>query len=135
MNLYTIVGSGLGTAEATALSARLATWHDLMVAHERKIRAGRAAAVCDEECPHAEARTLWVEALEIFGERAQELTFLRSRATAATESSEELVASSDVRSEAACRRRRSTGAGQPPVTQSQLFVDSSKRSRTITAEL
>ena len=80
MNMYAMVGSGLGTAEATALSARLADWHDAMVAHERKIRAGRADAVCDEECPHAEARTLWIEALEAFGDRAQELTFLRSRA-------------------------------------------------------
>ena len=40
MNVYTMVGSGLGTAEATALSARLAIWHDAMVAHERKIRVG-----------------------------------------------------------------------------------------------
>ena len=79
MNPYSIMGSGNGTAAAAALSARLATWHDAMVAHDRKIRAGRAEEVCDEECPHAEARTLWVEALEIFGDRAQELTFLRSR--------------------------------------------------------
>ena len=81
MNMYTMVGSGLGTAVATALSTRLAAWHDAMVAHERKIRAGRPDAVCDEECPHSEARTLWIEALEVFGDRAQELAFLRSHAT------------------------------------------------------
>jgi hypothetical protein len=81
MNMYTMVGSGLGTAAATALSTRLAAWHDAMVAHERKIRAGRPDAVCDEECPHSEARTLWIEALEVFGDRAQELAFLRSHAT------------------------------------------------------
>jgi hypothetical protein len=63
MNLYSMVGSGNGTSEAAVLSVRLATWHDAMVGHERKIRAGREEP-CDEECPHAEARVLWVEALE-----------------------------------------------------------------------
>ena len=80
MNLYAMVGSGNGTHDATALSARLTAWHDAMVAHERKIRAGRSEEVCDEECPHGEARTLWNEAVETFGERARKLTFLRSRA-------------------------------------------------------
>ena len=136
MNVYTMVGSGLGTAEATALSARLATWHDAMVAHERKIRAGQADAACDEECPHADARTLWIEALEIFAERAQELTFLRSRATAASEPSEELAASSDVRSAAVYGGRRSTDSGHQAVArQSKLFLDSSEQPRTATAEL
>jgi hypothetical protein len=77
-----MVGSGLGTPEAVELSTRLATWHDAMVAHERKIRARRADGACDEECPHVQARPLWIEAVDVFGERAQELTFLR--ATAAT---------------------------------------------------
>jgi hypothetical protein len=36
--------------------------------------------VCDEDCPHAEARGLWREAGPVFGERSSELTFLRSRA-------------------------------------------------------
>ena len=80
MNLYTMMGSANGTQEAATLSTRLAAWHDAMVAHERKIRA-RTAELCDEECPHAEARMLWMEALEVFGDRAEELTFLRSRAT------------------------------------------------------
>ena len=136
MNLYTMVGSGLGTAEATALSARLATWHDAMVAHERKIRAGRADAVCDEECPHAEARTLWVEALEVFGDRAQDLTFLRSRATVGSELSAELVASGNVVSNAADRSRRSSGSGQRAAARpAKLFAGSSEQSRTATAEL
>jgi hypothetical protein len=86
MNLYTMVGSGIGSLEATALGKRLAAWHDAMVAHERKIRAGHTGVVCDEECPHAEARSLWVDAMELFGDRAQELRFLRSRATASSES-------------------------------------------------
>jgi hypothetical protein len=51
-----------------------------MVAHERRLRAGTTADFCDEECPHAEARMLWSEAVATFGTRADELTFLRSRA-------------------------------------------------------
>jgi hypothetical protein len=135
MNLYSMVGSGNGTPEASALSARLATWHDAMVAHERKIRAGREE-VCDEECPHAEARTLWVEAREVFGDRAQQLTFLRSRAAVESRHSEELVASVDVMSEAADRGRRSNGPGDEAlVRRTRLFVGSSERPRTTTAEL
>jgi predicted phage gp36 major capsid-like protein len=92
MNPYAILGSGIGTAEATALRTRLTTWHDAMVAHERRLKTGRTADTCDDECPHAEARTLWAEALATLGPRASELTFLRSRATAASHSSEEIVA-------------------------------------------
>jgi hypothetical protein len=136
MNVYTMVGSGLGTAEARALSARLATWHDAMVAHERKIRARRADAVCDEECPHAGARGLWIEALEVFGDRAQELTFLRSRATAADEPYDELVSSADVLSEVADRDPRPKGHGPMSATRrSKLFGGSVEGSRTATAEL
>jgi hypothetical protein len=51
-----------------------------MVAHERRLRAGRTGDRCDDECPHAEARALWREAVDAFGARAHELTFLRSRA-------------------------------------------------------
>jgi hypothetical protein len=106
-----------------------------MVAHERKIRAGREEP-CDEECAHAEARALWVEALETFGDRAQELTFLRSRATVTFERSEELVASADVVSEAADRGRRPSGSGHEAVARrSKLVVGSSERSGTATAEL
>ena len=97
MNLYTMVGSGIGSMEATALGKRLVAWHDAMVAHERKIRTGRTEAVCDEECPHAEARSLWVDAVETFGDRAQELRFLRSRATASSESSRMFVRSEQSR--------------------------------------
>jgi hypothetical protein len=80
MNLYTILSSGLGTHEATALGTRLSAWHDAMVAHERRLRAGTTSDACDDECPHAQARELWSEAVAAFGVRAQELTFLRSRA-------------------------------------------------------
>lgn len=82
MNPYGILSAGIGTTEATSLSARLEAWHDAMVAHERRLRSGRTSDRCDDECPHVEARTLWAEAVETFGARANDLTFLRSRAVA-----------------------------------------------------
>ena len=82
MNQYTSLRSGINTHEATMLSARLSAWHDAMVMHERRLRLGLPGATCHDECPHAEARNLWAEALGTFGERARELTFLRSRAAA-----------------------------------------------------
>ena len=82
MNPYLMLGSAFGTAEATSLSARLSTWHDAMVAHERRLRSGTTSDGCDDECPHAEARILWSETVATFGPRAHELTFLRSRAKA-----------------------------------------------------
>ena len=84
MNPYILIGSGLGTAEAAALSQRLATWHDAMVMHERRLRVDRASNGCDDDCAHGEARALWVEAVATFGDRAHELSFLRSRAMTAT---------------------------------------------------
>ena len=80
MNPYAILGSSAGTNEAAELAARLSTWHDAMVAHERKIRMGTATGPCDDECPHAEARVLFSEAVVTFGPRAHDLAFLRSRA-------------------------------------------------------
>jgi hypothetical protein len=80
MTPYTILSSSVGTPQASVLSARLSLWHDAMVAHERRLRTGTTSDGCDEECPHAEARALWAEAVDAFGARAQALTFLRSRA-------------------------------------------------------
>ena len=85
MNPYAMFASGVSLAIATSLASRLALWRDAMVAHERRLRAGRNGDVCDDECPHVEARTLWGEALAAFGERAYALTFLRSRALAKAE--------------------------------------------------
>ena len=82
MNPYVMLGSGIGTSEAASLSARLAAWHDAMVAHERRLRAAAGVDACDEECPHVEAQGLWTEAVETLGTRAHELAFLRSRARA-----------------------------------------------------
>lgn len=75
MNLYRRIGYTNGTPEALHLADRLASWHDAMVAHER-----RAESRCDDECPHAEARALWREALDVFGAAAHELRFLAKRA-------------------------------------------------------
>lgn len=81
MNPYAIDHLGTDTAEAASLRARLMAWHDAMVAHERSLRIGPAAELCDDdECPHVEAGVLWAEASAALGPRADELTFLRSRA-------------------------------------------------------
>ena len=80
MNLYAALGSAISTADATVLSTRLLAWHDAMVSHERRLQGGTGNEACDEECPHAEADALWREAVALFGARARELTFLRSRA-------------------------------------------------------
>jgi hypothetical protein len=79
MNLYAVIGSGLGTPDAVSLGVRLSAWHDAMVAHERRLRSTSSKDGCHDECPHAEARALWAEAVETFGQRAHELTFLQSR--------------------------------------------------------
>lgn len=84
MTLYTLLGYGVGTSEAAALSERLATWHDAIVSHERRLRGGHAGDVCDEDCPHAAAPELWAKAVTTFGDRADELSFLRSRTIYAT---------------------------------------------------
>ena len=87
MNLYTLLGYGVGTSEAAALSERLAVWHDAMVSHERRLRGNHVGDLCDEDCPHAEAPELWANAVTTFGDRADELSFLRSRAIDATRGS------------------------------------------------
>ena len=79
MNIYHFIGNNVGTPEAAELSERLAAWHDAMVGHERL---SRSRAACDEDCPHVGARRLWEEAVLTFGERADELRFLRSRGAA-----------------------------------------------------
>jgi hypothetical protein len=81
MNPYVMLSSGITSNEAAELATRLTAWHDAMVAHERQLRLNSPDELCDEECAHAEARHLWTEAVEAFGPRAEELKFLRSRAT------------------------------------------------------
>ena len=113
MNPYVMLGSGLGTNEAAALSARLSAWHDAMVAHERRLRTGRTDDRCDDECPHAEARALWSEAVATFGPRAQELAFLRSRASAPVRRSHAGLAATEPMSEAADSDRGSRRPREP----------------------
>jgi hypothetical protein len=80
MNPYAMLGSAVGTNDASSLGVRLSSWHDAMVAHERRLRMNKDGDGCDDECPHAEAGALWSEAVTTFGPRANELTFLRARA-------------------------------------------------------
>ena len=101
MNPYTLVGSGIGTNDAVSLSARLSAWHDAMVAHERRLRAERTSDICDDECPHAEARALWGDAVATFGPRAHQLAFLRSHATEMARRSRAGAALSQSQSQAA----------------------------------
>jgi hypothetical protein len=136
MNPYVMLGLGIGTSEAASLSVRLAAWHDAMVAHERRLRTGRTADTCDDECPHVEARTLWAEALATFGTGASELTFLRSRAIGASRQSEERIPPTETVSEAAdivqspSRTLRSATARR-----SKSVIGRSEQSRPSTAEL
>ena len=75
MNPYAIVGVVAGNTEAASLRARLMAWHDAMVNHQRAMKARRAA--CGDDCPHEQARILWAEALDVFGDDAGKLEFLR----------------------------------------------------------
>jgi hypothetical protein len=135
MNPYVMLGSALGTSESASLSARLAAWHDAMVAHERRLRTGRTADTCDDECPHVEARTLWAEALATFGTRARELTFLRSRAIGASRQSEELIPPTETVSEAAdIVQRPSRTLPSANARRSKSVIGSSEESRPSTLE-
>jgi hypothetical protein len=78
MNPYANLASSIGTTEGASLGARLTAWHDAMVAHLRRLRSNRASDVCDEDCPHVEARALWREAVAMFGAQAARLSFLRT---------------------------------------------------------
>ena len=136
MNPYAIVGSAHGTAVAASLQARLTAWHDAMVAHERRLRFGHATEVCDEDCPHVEARTLWAEVSAMLGPRAGELTFLRSRALNTSASSNQLAASAKRVSLQADSPRPSRTARTASERQlSRSSVDSSDRSHITRAEL
>jgi hypothetical protein len=135
MNPYGIVGSGIGTTEAAALRARLMAWHDAMVAHERRLRSGQTSDVCDDDCPHVEARTLWTETVAMLGPRANELAFLRSRALGASASSERLIASPKAVSQEADSVRPSRATREvSPRGLSKSRAVSSDPSRIATAE-
>ena len=136
MNPYAIVGSGIGTTEATSLRARLMAWHDAMVAHERRIRSGQTTDTCDDECPHVEARALWAEVLEMLGPRANELTFLRSRAMGASAAPDQpTVSATSVSAQADTERRSRARRKASAPLRSESSFDSPEPSRMATAEL
>ena len=87
MKPYAIASLGTDTVDAASLRARLEAWHDAMVTHERRLRSDPTADLCDDDCPHVVATALWTEASAMLGQRASELTFLRSRALGAAGSS------------------------------------------------
>lgn len=82
MNPYMLLASSSDAGTAQDLRDRLTDWHDAMVRHERRLRRDQSDERCHEECPHADARLLWAEAVAVFGRRAGALTFLQSRAAA-----------------------------------------------------
>lgn len=77
MSLYRSIATSVGTREALDLAQRLAAWHDAMVMHRRGA-GGEAGPSCDVDCPHERAESLWLEALEVYGERAWAFAFLRT---------------------------------------------------------
>jgi hypothetical protein len=83
MSLYRSVATTVGTREALDLAHRLAAWHDAMVVHRR--RAGDAAgSSCDHDCPHEQAEMLWLETVDVFGEKAHQFSFLRTVGSASS---------------------------------------------------
>ena len=82
MNVYKSIGYAVGTPEALALAARLSSWHDAMVAHQRPTDTTRLTR-CDDDCPHAEARSLWQEAVDVLGDGVEQMGFLRRYGAAA----------------------------------------------------
>ena len=76
MNMYRALGDRIGTLEARDLAHQLVRWHDAMVKHLRVMNHHRRR--CQEGCPHEEARTLWLAALDVFGDGARALGFLQS---------------------------------------------------------
>jgi hypothetical protein len=81
MRLYESVGTAVGTREALDLARRLAVWHDAMVVHRRRV--GDVVGSCEMDCPHEQAVSLWLEAVDVYGQRSRELEFLRKIGRAA----------------------------------------------------
>jgi hypothetical protein len=133
MNPYGVVSSGIGTVEAESLRGRLMAWHDAMVAHERRLRSGQSTDVCNDECPHVEARTLWAETEALLGARANSLTFLRSRALGSSASADRVAGT--ISQEADSQRPSSVTREISRRGLSKARVVSSDPPRIATAEL
>ena len=136
MNPYGIVGAGIGTPDAASLRARLMAWHDAMVAHERRLRSGHTTDGCNDECPHVEARALWAEVSAMLGPRANELTFLRSRALGASAPSDQIATSvKSVQRERDAEHHSSATRKAAAPRRSGSFIDSADPSRMAAVEL
>jgi hypothetical protein len=77
MNIYRVLGDGIGTSEARELAEQLVAWHDAMVKHLRVV-GPRRTTKCADDCPHEAASLLWSAAQQAFGIRVKDLTFLRA---------------------------------------------------------
>jgi hypothetical protein len=80
LDVYRRVAHRVGSSESLALAQELTTWHNAMVSHQRTLaRLGLPANACaqKDDCAHGLARELWRQAREVFGEHANDLTFLR----------------------------------------------------------
>ena len=78
MSHYQAIAHRVGSTGALELGHRLSSWHDRMVAHERLARSSPRR--CHETCPHSESIELWEGALEVLGDAAENLTFLKTMA-------------------------------------------------------
>ena len=80
-DVYRAFANRVGTSDALAFAHNLQHWHDAMELHRESLtRLGFAPDGHPEweDCPHAEARRLWHEALRVLGSRAGELEFLHA---------------------------------------------------------
>lgn len=83
LDVYRRVANLVGTNEAAALAHALNAWHDAMVRHRRRLQQlgfDPDGHPTWDDCPHAEARELWVQARDVFGTHADQLEFLRATA-------------------------------------------------------
>lgn len=88
VDVYRQVANRVGSTDALLLAQELRAWHDSMVSHQRTLtRLGFSAQACRDwdDCAHGMARDLWGKAVEVFGEDADALTFLRESAGEAAE--------------------------------------------------
>lgn len=87
LDVYRRTANRVGSNEAIALAHELSAWHDEMVKHRRRVtRLGfDADRAMDEDDAPARAAELWRRAVEVFGDAADELEFLRRSAEQAAQ--------------------------------------------------
>ncbi len=83
--VYQQLARRVGTRLAHELAQDLVRWHDEMVRHERRLTSQGGGARCEaDDCPHAAARELWRQAVQVFGTDAEGLGYLRATSGATT---------------------------------------------------